>query len=906
VSITPVTESGAKRRIGDILLALGFASEDSLAKASAEQEQTGQPLGQILVEHGVITRLELASALAEQWSDNASIAPLPVPSAAPRSTPQPHDDDRYAERLQEAVAELAQRVDATRHDDDVGESRFTDLAERIEATVARTQRLEATIATLAESLDGVTGGVEEAFGVLQAGMSDLAVDLARLETSVTELREQPPVAPVDTSDVEQQVEELGRALRQLAERPVVDDEARRLTDALAADVDQLADGAALDSLRGALGGLEQRVEEIGGREDVAPELDSQRALLSELQSAVTDLRDRPAGDPALDARLGQIEAQLADVASHAPAAADVEALATRLTKTGDAQADLGRSVEKLSERLDELAGREREDAAPPAQVRELAERLELLAADDGHRVLEGRLHELEDRLRDAYVTTDDLASALDRARVELRPDPVPPDPRIDRIDEDLKALRGEINRVEQLEVRLGVGIVTPDELASAIELAAEEIRRAFPVPDPRIERLSADLDTLRTDTASLSAPPAEDLTARAELAVLADRIDRLVTRDDLARVMTEVRARPGDRAAGPDPRIDQLARDLELLRDEIAKIESWPGPDADADERLGALVARVDELDRLGNDALELRIDLDALHAVVAASVTQADLREALAAAREERDVHPDPAPDERVERLVSEVEALRHDIAAAREVAATAQAEGLERLSLRLDEAERRAEATPPEPQPVDTSELETTIAALAARLAPLEALGARVDQLADPYVGAAALEDFRIELDARLAELTGKLAERLENSSATSAPEGRISDERIEDELERMRMAIERVSLHLGEHERAISEMRGSREMSQQLEEISARLDELGAGGLPAAQTSASTGASSHARRSVEPDIEMRSVLRRLDDLEEAASVGREKLMNRLERIASSIDWRLQRLESTDQETP
>ena len=45
---------------------------------------------------------------------------------------------------------------------------------------------------------------------------------------------------------------------------------------------------------------------------------------------------------------------------------------------------------------------------------------------------------------------------------------------------------------------------------------------------------------------------------------------------------------------------------------------------------------------------------------------------------------------------------------------------------------------------------------------------------------------------------------------------------------------------------------------------------------------------------------------MLRRLEDLEEASSVGREKLMNRLERMASSIDWRLRRLEEADQETP
>ena len=77
MSAAPATKG---RRIGEIVLELGFASEADVAKATLEHEKTGQPLGQILVELGTITRLELASALAEQWSDqSASIKLLPIP-----------------------------------------------------------------------------------------------------------------------------------------------------------------------------------------------------------------------------------------------------------------------------------------------------------------------------------------------------------------------------------------------------------------------------------------------------------------------------------------------------------------------------------------------------------------------------------------------------------------------------------------------------------------------------------------------------------------------------------------------------------------------------------------------------------------------------------------------------------
>ena len=192
MSAAPATRG---RRIGDIVLELGFASEEDVAKATIEHEKTGQPLGQILVDLGTITRLELASALAEQWSDQSAsikLLPIPPPASPPRIAPEPHhDDDQYAARLQDAVAELAVRVGAgasqpTEEFDD----RVTDLAERVEATVARTQRIEATLATLAESFEGVTGGVEEAFGALQSGMAGLALDLARIDTTVAELTAQ--------------------------------------------------------------------------------------------------------------------------------------------------------------------------------------------------------------------------------------------------------------------------------------------------------------------------------------------------------------------------------------------------------------------------------------------------------------------------------------------------------------------------------------------------------------------------------------------------------------------------------------------------------------------------------------------------------------------------------------------
>jgi len=276
------------RRIGEIVIELGFASEADLVKANIEQEKTGQPLGQVLVDLGLITRLELASALAEQWSDqSASIKLLPIPPPAPRRPPESHDDDQYAARLQDAVAELAQRVGAgAPPPSDELDVRVTDLAERIEATVARTQRIEATLATLAESFEGVTGGVEEAFGALQSGMAGLALDLARIDTTVAEMVATPTEASGPDPALTARLEELGAAVAALADRPVADPETDGRLDALATRVEGIA--------------------ETAERPDAAL-----TARIEEVVAAVAALTERPVADPAaIESRLDVLAARV--------------------------------------------------------------------------------------------------------------------------------------------------------------------------------------------------------------------------------------------------------------------------------------------------------------------------------------------------------------------------------------------------------------------------------------------------------------------------------------------------------------------------------------------------------------------------------------------------------------------
>ncbi len=63
----PVTHPGYPTRLGDLLVARGYATDGDIAYGLAEQDRTASRLGDILVSHGVISEDELVAVLAEQF-----------------------------------------------------------------------------------------------------------------------------------------------------------------------------------------------------------------------------------------------------------------------------------------------------------------------------------------------------------------------------------------------------------------------------------------------------------------------------------------------------------------------------------------------------------------------------------------------------------------------------------------------------------------------------------------------------------------------------------------------------------------------------------------------------------------------------------------------------------------------
>src|ERR671919_2243255 len=62
----PSQRTGSKRRIGDVIVMLGFAERDVVENAVNEGRANGVPLGKALIDAGVVDGHQLAHALAER------------------------------------------------------------------------------------------------------------------------------------------------------------------------------------------------------------------------------------------------------------------------------------------------------------------------------------------------------------------------------------------------------------------------------------------------------------------------------------------------------------------------------------------------------------------------------------------------------------------------------------------------------------------------------------------------------------------------------------------------------------------------------------------------------------------------------------------------------------------------
>ena len=454
------------------------------------------------------------------------------------------------------------------------------------------------------------------------------------------------------------------------------------------------------------------------------------------------------------------------------------------------------------------------------------------------------------RLAGLHERVEALASTLGDVRQGLTAQEEAGAPqRLDELGQSLAALRDEIAVLAQS--------ITP---ADRIEQIAH-----------RVEELTAERQAQQAVTQRL-----DEIEGRLTAGV--------VTPEDLARALAGA---GDDLAPAPaplaDPRVDELARELASLRHDQA-------PDT--------------RVDRLTEDLAEVRARLDELSATpkpVHDPAVHQQL-EALATRIEELSSAPSVGPDPRVDQLSHDFDAIREQLAQVerRPVSDPLVAGELDTLSQRLrllDDRLNEGVAT--------SAEVTQAIDALRTELAsarPPDATGPTAEDL-QRLVDARIEAQVAAQVAERVGELTREIEERLAAAEAQPRTGGSVTGDAsaLDDLLERNRMTIERLGLHLGEHDRALAELMQTRSIPKTLQELAARVEEIAggapAGGQPAPGTRREIGSVS------EPSTgDVKALMRRVEDAEVASQADREKLMNRLERMAASIDWRLQRLESTE----
>jgi hypothetical protein len=740
MSAIPDTSLG-RRSIGEILLEHGYVTKEQVDAAVAEQAQTGRPLGQILVESGTITRLELASALAEQWSDSG--APIAPPVGLTLSGTVP-----TLEPLDTAEASSAPVV----------------AVDGQPELIARLEALEDAVRTL-ESADASDGQAElrAALDAVSERVEALATDetgdapLQELIAAVGELQDRLGTTSETAESAVQRANDVAGEAAASLERSVGE-----LQQGLRAELQTFAERMSVYASGEDVERLREVVEALAQRPARDPELAAQ---IEDLQEVVEELGQRSTRDPDL---VGQIE--------------DLQTVVEALSQRPARDAELGTQVDTLAIRFSELVDR----------MDVLGAAVQSISGDAD------ALHELQGAL--AELATRPLADPASERRL--------------------------------------------DELARMFEELAQQ-----PVADPaaeqRVEALAVALEDLRSTTQALAERPVGDPDLDAKLFELTSRLAEL----EQGSGLDDVRVRVSALERGEAEALDEL-------RARIADLSDRPTVDPSLVHRLAELEGKVDGLPV--DEALE-RIE---------ATERSLGYRIDGAVAR------------------VDEITTALEQVAAGSEQGVTREAweEAVALLNSRI-EAER---------------ELGARLGALEERIAQV----AQVAQTAPAGDGKAAAADPKLAkqiaaLSARVDQLAaGGAVPVADNGDGTGEAPSGPTPATLERDVEHVLMAIERLSVHLGAHERALTELMGPNGVGAQMRQLTARVGDLESFGGGGGSGGSGDGGAMRA--------ELGSLMRRLEEAETAQKKDRERVIEQLEKAAGAIDWRLQRLESTRDDEP
>jgi hypothetical protein len=601
-----------------------------------------------------------------------------------------------------------------------------------------------------------------------------------------------------------------------------------------------------------------RIEQIeDALERLGPAAGGESAT-AEIRAAVDDL----------SARLEAMEPVLEELGKGIEALA-VDERDTRLTEQATLLDDLAQRVDAVAHSVDAASRRTNELAEETAEAVEsfrdglasVTDRLPGFATAEDMLALTELVEGVARRpLRDEELVAElvDLRAALD----ELAKRPTGNPELALQVDTLAARLADVYDRVDVLAAAAQAAPGDPEAVEELREALAELARR--PVADPeserRLETLSAAVDELRSTAQELAARPAGNPELDDRLWQLTARLDEL----ERSEAIEEIRSR--------------LA--------ELAELAERPSVDPALGERLVEVERRLDDvpgddvLERIDHDTRSLGYRIDGVIARIDELATTVEEQATSAVSRD--------AWDDAVAIINSRIEAEAD--------ASTRLAQLEDRLAEILDGGAGSA-------APAADPELVARLEALQERVTQVEAVASTP---APSKKGAAADPALGKQLAALSARVDQLAAERV---AAPPRPEGEAGEAEapmagtpptIERDVEHVLMAIERLSVHLGAHERALTELMGSGGLVAQVRELSARVSDIEAFGGGGGGGAAGGGGDGAMR------AELRTLMRRLEEAEEAQRTDREKLIQQLEKAAGAIDWRLQRLETPKTDEP
>lgn len=535
-------------------------------------------------------------------------------------------------------------------------------------------------------------------------------------------------------------------------------------------------------------------------------------------------------------------------------------LAERMDRLLDSVEALGSRVGTLSGIVGETAGRV---AGREIEIAGLDGRI-----DDVSVRIEGVANQLRSEIDAIVATTTDATPTGAEA-----------DARMEALGSQLALL--ELTLADTAGATETLGLELRDEitsLAAAVAQEHHEVIEATRALEERGAALESRMDSLAAFASSSAARGSEEVEALAAAVVR--------RHSEVLEVTAEWESR---------------REDLERRMDDLTTFAASTA-ERGADEMSRALTTLAARLERLEHDRQAVASDATYVESSWAEERAALEIRLDEIAASITAEVTPTPDVGRLVDELAGRLARMEDEREAVADLAALAETwtSELSSLEARVDQGlATLGEQDPASSGPdIDTQvdiELVDNVDELTHRIEQIEtdrdAVRAELARTATSW----ATE--RAALQERVSELAALIVTGPVQPSAAGASD--VQFEHTPQELDRLRIGVEGLRMRLAYHEKTVSDLAGSKGVVQRLDELGTRLDQLAA--IVMAQQSGTLPSPGLGQpMPAVPYVETSGILSRLDEADRLRSQGREKMLEQMEKIASRMDWRLQRLEA------